>query len=152
MKKLLITMMIVLIGTQSCKTDKEFLDVPPLSILTTDLVFSDPALALSVLGDLYNRAVDFSSLKNGWASFVEFSEAFPSDGTTLATTTWNYGPWGLYEYGYVRDLNLFIERLDDSNALNVADKARFTAEARFLRAQYYFEMVKISNSNFVRRV
>jgi hypothetical protein len=142
MKKLLITIMIVLIGTQSCKTDKEFLDVPPLSILTTDIVFSDPALALSVLGDLYNRAVDFTSLKTGWASFVEFSEAFPSDGSTVATTTWNYGTWGLYEYGYVRDLNLFIERLNASNGLDAANKARFTAEARFLRAQYYFEMVK----------
>jgi hypothetical protein len=141
MKKFII-ILVVFLGIDSCNSDKEFLNVPPLNILTQETVFNDPALALSVLGDLYNRAVDFTSLKTGWLSFTDFGESFPSDGSTVSNTTWDYTAWSLYEYGYVRDLNLFIERIAISTALNPAEKSRFIAEARFLRAQYYFEMVK----------
>ena len=44
--------------------------------------------------------------------------------------------WG---YPTVRRLNYFIEQIDDSP---VTDKIEFTAEARFLRAFCYFNMVK----------
>jgi hypothetical protein len=40
-------------------------------------------------------------------------------------------------------LNLFIQRDSASTELPAADKSRFMAEARFLRASFYFEMVKI---------
>lgn len=110
MKKFII-ILVVFLGIDSCNSDKEFLNVPPLNILTQETVFNDPALALSVLGDLYNRAVDFTSLKTGWLTFTDFGESFPSDGSTVSNTTWDYTSWSLYEYGYVRDLNLFIERL-----------------------------------------
>ena len=40
-------------------------------------------------------------------------------------------------------MNLFIERLDSSNAAAILQyKPRYRAEARFLRASYYFELVK----------
>ena len=108
MKKFII-ILVVFLGIDSCNSDKEFLNVPPLNILTQETVFNDPALALSVLGDLYNRAVDFTSLKTGWLTFTDFGESFPSDGSTVSNTTWDYTSWSLYEYGYVRDLNLFID-------------------------------------------
>ena len=38
--------------------------------------------------------------------------------------------------------NLFIERCEPATELSDADKQRFIAEARFLRASYYFELVK----------
>jgi hypothetical protein len=39
-------------------------------------------------------------------------------------------------------VNLFIERATAATALSEGDKKRFIAEGRFLRAVYYFEMVK----------
>ena len=54
-------------GHGRCKKDSEFLDVPPIQILPNDVAFSDPALVLSILGDLYNRQLDFSSLMDGKA-------------------------------------------------------------------------------------
>lgn len=146
MKKITITTMFAaLLITGACKKDSEFLDVPPKSIIASDVAFTDPALVLSILGDLYNRQVDFSGLDNGWASFADFSESFPSENGSyffVQRTGWGFGEWGLYDYTYVRDLNLFIERVTASTALTESEKNGFIAEGRFLRANFYFEMVK----------
>ncbi|MEO6229234.1 MAG: RagB/SusD family nutrient uptake outer membrane protein [Ferruginibacter sp.] len=149
MKKILsITILALLIGMAGCKKDSDFLDIPPIQIIPNDVAFSDPALVLSILGDLYNRSVDFSSLDNGWRSFADFSETFPSENGSyfiVQRTGWGYGEWGVNwgdSYKYIREMNLFIERIGASTALNNADKARFTAEGRFIRANFYFELVK----------
>lgn len=146
MKKIFsITILAALLVVSGCKKDDDWLDVPPLAILPNDVAFSDPALVLSILGDLYNRQLDFSSLDNGWQSFADFSESFPSENGSafiVQRTGWGYGEWGTWDYGYIRELNLFIERAIAATALTDNDKKRFIAEARFLRASYYFEMVK----------
>lgn len=128
-----------------CKKDSEFLNVQPTSILTNEQAFSDPAQVLSILADLYNRQLDFSGLDNGWASFADFSESFPSENGSaniVQRNEWGFGDWNTWDYGYIRDLNLFIERATEAAALAETEKKRFLAEARFLRANYYFEMVK----------
>lgn len=145
MKKIFfITMSAALLITASCK-DNDFLDIDPRDVVPTDKMFSDPALVLSVVADLYQRQLDFSGLDNGWASFADFSEAFPSENGSsffVQRTSWGWGEWGTWDYGYIRDINLFIERATASTGLNEGDKKRFIAEGRFLRAAYYFEMVK----------
>lgn len=146
MKKILsITIVAALLGMTGCTKDSEYLDIPPIQIIPNDVAFSDPALVLSILGDLYNRQVDFSSLDNGWRSFADFSESYPSENGSnflVQRTGWGYGEWGTWDYTYIRELNLFIQRDSASTALNASDKVRFMAEARFLRANYYFEMAK----------
>ena len=162
MKKIsIITMLAISVVAGSCRKDSSFLDVPPKQVLPTDLAFSDPALVLSILGDLYDRQRDFSSLDGypsreypqspngdrepGWRTFADFSEAFPSENGSsflVQRTGWGYGEWAIWDYGYIRDLNLFIQRATAATKLTEGDKARFIAEARFLRANYYFEMVK----------
>jgi hypothetical protein len=137
--------MLALLGVTGCKKDDSWLDVAPLAVLPNDVAFSDPALVLSILGDLYNRQLDISGLDNGWQSFTDFSESFPSENGSafiVQRTGWGYGEWGTWDYAYIRELNLFIERATAATALTDNDKKRFIAEARFLRAAYYFEMVK----------
>lgn len=148
-KKLSIVIISIFIVTAwGCKKDSDFLDVKPNTFLTNDQVFSDPKLVLSVLADLYNRQVDFSGLDNGWASFTDFSESFPSENGSaffVQRTGWGYGEWGVNwfdSYNYIRDLNLFLERDSASTGLSDDDKNRFYAEARFLRANFYFELTK----------
>jgi hypothetical protein len=144
-KKFLIIISAGLLITSACKKDSDFLDVPPKQVVTSEVAFSDPNLVLSILGDLYNRQLDFSGLDNGWSSFVDFSEAFPSENGSyffVQRTGWGYGEWGTWDYTYIRELNLFIQRATAATALTEADKNRFIAEGRFLRANYYFEMVK----------
>lgn len=134
-----------LLFTGSCRKDSDFLDVPPKAIIDANVAFTDPNLVLSILGDLYNRYLDFSGLDNGWASFVDFSEAFPSENGSsffVQRTGWGYGEWSTWDYTYIRELNLFIQRATAATALTDAQKNQFIAEGRFLRASYYFEMVK----------
>src|SRR5699024_12609072 len=50
--------------------------------------------------------------------------------------------WAYWDYGYIHNINLFLVRAENADALDPADKERFMAEARFLRANTYFEMVK----------
>jgi hypothetical protein len=146
MKKIVFIIYIAtLLFAAGCTKDSDFLNVQPTSILTNEQAFSDPAQVLSILADLYNRQLDFSGLDNGWASFADFSESFPSENGSaniVQRNEWGFGEWNTWDYGYIRDLNLFIERANEAKALTETDKARFLAEARFLRANYYFEMVK----------
>ena len=149
MKKFIaIAPLALLLVIAGCRKDDEFLDIPPTQIIPEGTAFSDPALVLSILGDLYNRMLDFSSLDNGWRSFADFSESFPSENGSyyiVQRTGWDYGEWGVnwYDsYAYIRDLNLFIARDSASTELNEADKARFLAEGRFIRASFYFELTK----------
>lgn len=138
------------LGLWGCKKDSDFLNVQPTTFLTNDQVFSDPNLALSVLADLYNRQLDFTSLDNGWTSFTDFSESFPSENSdfgrsVVQRTGWGYGTWGIDwtgSYTYIREINLFLQRDSASTGLSADDKNRFYAEARFLRANFYFEIVK----------
>lgn len=145
-------------GLWGCKKDDDFLDVKPTTFLTNDQVFSDPSLALTVLADLYNRQEDFSALDNaqanprdvdpGWKTFADFSESFPSENGSsylVSRTSWPYDTWALNwpnAYTYIREVNLFLKRDSASTGLADADKKRFYAEGRFLRANYYFEMTK----------
>jgi starch-binding outer membrane protein, SusD/RagB family len=167
MKKIFyLTVFTLLLGMAGCKKDSEFLDIPPIQVLPNDVAFSDPALVLSILGDLYNRQLDFSALDGrlfpgsnagdpnnpdieaGWRTFADFSESFPSENGSyfiVQRTGWNYDEWRIdwsRSYRYIRELNLFLERIAASTALTDEEKARFTAEGRFLRANQYFEMVK----------
>ncbi|MEJ7828018.1 MAG: RagB/SusD family nutrient uptake outer membrane protein [Segetibacter sp.] len=146
MKKYLIILLFgLLVTVWSCKKDSEFLDVAPIGILTTDQAFSDPAQVISVMADLYNRQVDFSSFRNGWTSMADFSESFPSENgqsSIVQRNDWGYGTWATWDYGYIRDINLFMERV--AAATGIADdvRNRYISEGRFMRANYYFELVK----------
>lgn len=146
MKKIsVIIFSFIILGSISCMKDSEFLDVQPTSIIPQEVAFNDPNLVLSILADLYNRYYDFSGLDNGWASFADFSESFPSENGSsyiVQRTGWSYDSWNTWDYSYIRDLNLFIQRDSAATELTPGDKARFLAEGRFLRASYYFEMVK----------
>ena len=161
MKKLLaITILAAFtLGIGGCKKDDDFLEVKPTTFLTNDQVFSDPNLALTVLADLYNRQEDLTSLDGylqpysnntepGWRSMADFSESFPSENGSsylVSRTSWPYDSWRLdwtRAYTYIRELNLFLERDSASKGLSIADRTRFYAEGRFLRASFYFEMVK----------
>ena len=145
MKKILsVAILTLLLGIAGCKKDSEFLNVTPFSILTTDQSFSDAAQAVSIVADLYNRVADITAFKNGWESFIEPGDAVPSTfgHITVQRNGWGFGEWSNWDYGYIREINLFIERATAATELADADKKRFIAEGRFLRAVHYFELVK----------
>lgn len=144
MKKHISILMIMAVLAGSCTSDSEFLDREPTNILTQDQIFSDPELPLSILADFYNRYYDFGRLED-WPSVADFNVAYWSEAGRYGhfeNTDRGYGDWGTWDYGYIREMNLFMERLQASEGLDETDKTRFLAEARFLRASYYFTLVK----------
>ncbi|UYQ91747.1 RagB/SusD family nutrient uptake outer membrane protein [Chitinophaga horti] len=134
-----------LMGASGCIKDADFLDQKPPSIITPEEAFRTSADALSVLANLYTRQLDFSPLDETWENFAGFGEAYPSNNGTdwmVRDSDWGYGTWGNWDYGYIREMNLFLERCEASKTLLAGDKARLLAEGRFLRANFYFELTK----------
>lgn len=109
---------------QSCS---EYLNVKPLNIISDEDVLKDETLLLSYVGTLYDALPldNFGSLLNG-----------PNE--SHGGTGSGGGFWG---YNHVRRANNLIEKI--SNA-PVGEKIRNTmmGEAKFIRAYYYFAMVK----------
>lgn len=144
MKKRIYILLLAVVSAVSCTSDEEFLNREPTNILTEDQIFSDPDLPVSILADLYNRYWDFGTVQEWW-TLGDFNQAFYSangDYWRFQNPERGFGDWGTWDYGYVRHMNLFIERLQASEGLDEEMKNGLIAETRFLRASYYFEAVK----------
>lgn len=144
MKKILyIPVFLMLLLSWGCNDD-EFLNRPPTNILTEEQVWGDEGQVLSVLGNLYNRYYDIGSVKD-WPSLSGFNEAFWSNAGSYGdfqNSGWANNAWATWDYGYIREINLFIQKCTAADKLTPAVRDRFLAEAKFLRASYYFELVK----------
>ncbi|HEX3008737.1 MAG TPA: RagB/SusD family nutrient uptake outer membrane protein [Bacteroidales bacterium] len=128
----------------SCNDD-DFLNRKPVNVLNEDQVWNNASVALNVLVDLYDRESELMRTDK-WYEFTNYDDAFPSasgDYWRARLGDYDYVWWEDWDYGYIRDINLFIEKC--SNATNMDDqteRVRMVAEARFLRALNYFEKVK----------
>ncbi|SFW37534.1 RagB/SusD family nutrient uptake outer membrane protein [Chitinophaga sancti] len=144
MRKYLLIISAALVFVFGCKKDADFLQTDPTNVLTDEAVWKSEGLVLSVLADLYNRYVDQQTITN-WVEFTNFDEAFPSQASEywrVQQIDYPYGWWSMWDYGQMRDLNLFIQKCSAASALSEDARSRFLGEARFLRAALYFEMVK----------
>lgn len=86
-------------------------------------------------------AVAADELHAGGQNVVTSSPSYAMDNFTLNPST---GPQkALWEAGYsgVFRTNYFLQSIDDLTEIDDAVKKRFIAEAKFLRARYYFDLV-----------
>lgn len=146
MKKYIKIFFMVIIPFMWSCNDKNYMDVKPTNILTTDIVFSDANVVKSVLADLYDRMPNYAFIDNA-ADFANYNEAMVSNGDYWRQNFVNYSydnanlNW--YDtYNYIRDINLFRERLQATTQLSADVKASYMGEIRFLLANSYFELVK----------
>lgn len=143
MKKITFTFLTLFALCGACN-DEDFLNREPKNILLTEQIFADERLTLSVIADLYDRFPDYQRTDRWW-EFTNFDEAFASafgDYYRHQNQEYGYGTWSYWDYGYLRDLNLFIQQCEQATTLAPAVKQRFLAEARFLRGATYFQLVK----------
>jgi starch-binding outer membrane protein, SusD/RagB family len=136
----------------SCN-DEEFLSVDPTDMLQESQVFGDEKVVLSVVSDLYARypesranngdiRQEYQAIDRNVHEHADFNEAFSSqDYNRHGNSTYDFAEWGWWNYAYVRELNLFLERIVNAT-ISEESKARFESEVRFLRAATYFEAVK----------
>lgn len=151
--KLLLVSLIMILPVISCKKQSlgDLLDTPSPKVLSYDQIYSDPALINDVLANLYDRLPKFASLAVTPENFTIFDEAIWSglnnSDLELRNNLVNYAydRWSLWDYTYVRDINVAIDNLNAAAVtitVTASIKKQYLAELRFLRAMDYFEMVK----------
>ncbi|KEO75637.1 RagB/SusD family nutrient uptake outer membrane protein [Anditalea andensis] len=142
MKKYILIAATVIVTCTSCNDD-EFLNRDPRNILIDNQVFNDPAIVLSVVADLYARYPEYQQINGNVHDHANFNEAFSSqDYGRHGNQDFGYGDWGWWNYGFVRELNLFLEKIAIANQLDEGVRSRFEAEVKWLRASVYFDAVK----------
>lgn len=129
-------------------------ELTPTDIISDAFVFEDANLANAFLADLYIRAQ--WHINSGQANYnMNLINAFGGESR-------NFAPWqepfgqvmdidfnengagilNYWPYQAIRESNVFIENLPKSETLDEDFIAVRVAEARFIRAHFYFEMAK----------
>ncbi|ACU04444.1 RagB/SusD family nutrient uptake outer membrane protein [Pedobacter heparinus] len=145
----------LLLAISACKKSGDFLDNKDDSAFTEESVFADSARTMDFLARIYSD-IHASYSKSRWDSKgnleqtcdeAEYRNIGGTEKTIVvvyATFNANNVPFAdVWTTGYanIRRANIYLQKADGS-PLSAALKARTKAEARFLRAWYYFMMVK----------
>lgn len=148
--KYIIAGLIITLSVSSCK--KDFLEREPVNIVTDEAVWKDQKLIVGLLANYYNRLPTDMGLTDQagsqWRNMADYDDAMWSGFSNEEgrNNIFSYGRdrWRLYDYFFIRDINLAIENVDKYGAatINEAQRTQLKAEFRFLRAYQYFEMVK----------
>ena len=150
-----ILLMVLLLMIASCDS---YLDMKPI----------DPPQTAE---DIFSRAINVEKYLNNVYSFVprewlngpnqgggglpylpasdELDASFNNDWLKLIDGSWTpssgaqFEKWGHFYYG-IREANYFLQNIDlcDDPNLSEERKVQFKAEARFLRAYFYFYLMK----------
>lgn len=142
-----LSIIIVILFFSGCA--EKWLDEPKsTTILLEEQVWNDPKMITSILANLYDRLPVHSQINSGWQNFAAYDEGMAAvsadiDAGNNNIVSYAYDRWRLWNYDYIRDINLCLEGIDKySTVLTDAVKTQFKAEFRFLRAYDYFELVK----------
>ncbi len=162
MKKIInIFLACITLLSASCK--KDVLDKVPLDIISDEVVWKDAALVDAYLTQCYAETYVFCNVStdNSWDNLwtgdagpapMWINEVSDESRTAWMSQTYSYKfgnlkinggllEWWENAYKVIRKLNEFIQRVP-SSPLDDDIKKQRTAEAKFLRAYNYFEMVK----------
>ena len=134
-------LLLLIATTTGCN---DFLDEEAENVFTQHQIFSDNALIESSLANLYGR-VEWGQSFSNIREYTVLDEAVYGWGIPDNTQMFYQNHWRMYDYGLIREMNLFLEGLRseaaDTNRLLTADmKRHFEGEVRFLRAWLYFNM------------
>ncbi|MCE7043605.1 RagB/SusD family nutrient uptake outer membrane protein [Dyadobacter sp. CY312] len=136
---------------------EEWLDRKPQNIILEDQVWNDSKMITGLLANYYDRLPYHTDLnhgsttdvnipnKEGWQDFAAYDEAMWSNNDDARNNIVSYAfqRWRLWDYALIRDINLALENMDKfGTSLSATQKAQFSSEFRFLRAQVYFDLVK----------
>jgi hypothetical protein len=153
-----ITFIILLASLLSCN---DMLDPELDGTLTEEEVWSNNNLAFGVLNNAYNFLPDGYNRLSGGMLAAATDDAICPDPSN-AVNGFKNGAWGPFNlideawtrnYTGIRKANLFLQKIDSvplprqSNALGTDEsilntRERMKGEAHFLRAYFYFELVK----------
>jgi hypothetical protein len=156
MKKIIKLLILLSIVLTSCK--RNVLDIDPQDRLAENAVWVDEALIKAYHNEMYN-ALPHGFYIHMYSKYAdEAYNSAPCCGADVfklnSFTPDNIGGagsgdfWGGYMYywnqgfTYLRKINIFLEKMAAPNALQFSDKNRLIAEAKFVRAFIYFNLIE----------
>ncbi len=157
-KTFLFPILICLFTGQSCK--KDFLELTPRGIKLETNFYQTQSEVFEGVVAVYD-VLQWSGTNNTWSMNLGLLNAASDDcysggsdasdqpswaAWDIFTLTPNLGPqrafWHKYYAGIYR-ANLLLEKIEKVPVIDANFKARATAEVKFLRAYYYFELVRL---------
>ncbi|MDR2776085.1 MAG: RagB/SusD family nutrient uptake outer membrane protein [Tannerella sp.] len=139
----------------SCES---FLDKMPTGTMTTDSELKSNESALALVNSAYQNARVTNRMVEGWGSGTmllleymtgkatsENSQSNFKDFQDLAVSarTAYIADWWQYCYAGIADCNLALEKIKEFSTLNEKLALRYEGEIKFMRAFYYFYLVRI---------
>ena len=144
------------------------IDVVPQDRYAEEAVWSDPSTVELYVDGLYTEFKNFQfgmfpglgydNAMDALSDIMKFTSTVPGNGTvnSLISNSNQFSPtsvglnyWGT-GYGRIRRVNEFIEGVRTKSSLSDADKLKYEAEARFIRAYTYHWLAKIHGSVVIR--
>ncbi|MCJ8164301.1 RagB/SusD family nutrient uptake outer membrane protein [Pontibacter sp. E15-1] len=145
-----------MVALASC--EKDFLEKPESSDVTVDEIFSEKLKAESFLWETYSSTVplgfpvDWGRHHGMYASMLmAASDEGDYESSWVGANNHNTGNVSTgyngeddfgYHYKGIRDANIFLQNIDKVPDISKAEKQRLQAEAKFLRALQYHELMK----------
>jgi hypothetical protein len=143
---IILFLILVTVGVMSCKKK---LDIPSRNSLDAGLALTSKNGIEAALNSVYSvlkserlYGRDMLSVAEAMAD-VAFANGRSSRllGENRNQTGSNMNNWQV-AYGAINEINLILEAIPAVNDATAADKTRWEGELRFLRALYYFDLVK----------
>jgi hypothetical protein len=156
MKKVITLFILFSVVLFSCK--RNVLDIDPQDRIAENAVWADEALIRAYHNELYN-AIPHGFYIHMYSKYTdEAYNSAPCCGANIFKLN-TFSPnnineagggdfWGGYiyywnhGYTYLRKVNIFLEKMAADDALEFAGKDRLMAEARFVRAFIYFNLIE----------
>lgn len=121
---------------------KDVLNRKPLNIISDEDVWKSKELVEIYLASLYDAIpVGFPTSKGGFGSYLTDESSYHEDQSVVS----DYGTTGYARntnmYSWIRKANYFLEHIKTST-LSEDDIKSLSAEVRFIRAYYYFDLAR----------
>lgn len=141
MKKIIYRFLLAIISSASFVACSDFLDRDPDKILSNEQIFSEEIMIKSVIANFYGR-INWGQHVRDYEQYIYIDEACSSRENPDQTKDFGNGHWRVYDYGLIREINLFLKDLRATEVLSDTEKKQYEAEVRFIRAWTYFNMCR----------
>lgn len=131
----------------------DLLDKGPLDIISEDAVYTDPVLAQAYVNNVYSKLSFLNREGDGFEN-VDPTSGLADEGRQGRSWHALYYHWKagmlnengglmeLWEYGNLRNINDFLEKIEEKSSFPEETKRQMVAQMKFARAISYFYMVK----------
>ncbi len=140
MKKIAYIYIIFLFLFGSCGDD--IFDRQPLDKISDADVWQTPSMIDAYVTRLYTE-FPFSAFNTNWATYSDEAtdHSENENAITRGTMSRTSDPIAYWNYGYIRRINGFLEKIGDAEMIQ-SSKDQLEGEVRVIRAAVYFEMQK----------